>query len=228
MTIIGITGPTGAGKTTVLKEIEALGGAVIDCDAVYHEMLESDRALQESLERAFGPLRDGQGAIDRKKLGALVFGDPAKLERLNAIAQRAVVQRTRQMVKENRSRGIGLTAIDAFALLESGLADLCTTTVAVLAPAEARVARIMARGGHFGGLCLGPGEGSAAGPVLCGGLRPYPVQRLRHRGGVFPEGRGVFERDRVGRTVCARARHNKRTMRRAKRPCEIKGGLFYE
>ena len=135
MTVIGITGPTGAGKTTVLKEIEALGGAVIDCDAVYHEMLESDRALQESLERAFGPLRDGQGAIDRKKLGALVFGDPAKLERLNAIAQRAVVQRTRQMVKENRSRGIGLTAIDAFALLESGLADLCTTTVAVLAQA---------------------------------------------------------------------------------------------
>ena len=66
---------------------------------------------------------------------------------LNAIAQRAVVQRTRQMVKENRSRGIGLTAIDAFALLESGLADLCTTTVAVLAPAEARVARIMAREG---------------------------------------------------------------------------------
>ena len=52
MTVIGITGPTGAGKTTVLKEIEALGGAVIDCDAVYHEMLESDRALQESLERA--------------------------------------------------------------------------------------------------------------------------------------------------------------------------------
>lgn len=147
MTVIGITGPTGAGKTTVLKEIEALGGAVIDCDAVYHEMLESDRSLQESLERAFGPLRDGQGAIDRKKLGALVFGDPAKLERLNAIAQRAVVQRTRQMVKENRSRGIGLTAIDAFALLESGLADLCTTTVAVLAPAEARVARIMAREG---------------------------------------------------------------------------------
>ena len=147
MTVIGITGPTGAGKTTVLKEIEALGGAVIDCDAVYHEMLESDRALQENLERAFGPLRDGQGAIDRKKLGAVVFGDPAKLERLNAIALRGVVQRTRQMVKENRSRGIGLTAIDAFALLESGLADLCTTTVAVLAPAEARVARIMAREG---------------------------------------------------------------------------------
>lgn len=55
MTVIGITGPTGAGKTTVLKEIEALGGAVIDCDAVYHEMLESDRALQESLGEGLWP-----------------------------------------------------------------------------------------------------------------------------------------------------------------------------
>ena len=156
MTVIGITGPTGAGKTTVLKEIEALGGAVIDCDAVYHEMLESDRSLQESLERAFGPLRDGQGAIDRKKLGALVFGDPAKLERLNAIAQRAVVQRTRQMVKENRSRGIGLTAIDAFALLESGLADLCTPPWAERAPAVAGVARILA-GVAISAAYAGPG-----------------------------------------------------------------------
>lgn len=120
-------------------------------------MLESDRALQESLERAFGPLRDGQGAIDRKKLGALVFGDPAKLERLNAIAQRAVVQRTRQMVKENRSRGIGLTAIDAFALLESGLADLCTTTVAVLARPEARGGAHHGPGRAFRRTMPGPG-----------------------------------------------------------------------
>lgn len=66
MTVIGITGPTGAGKTTVLKEIEALGGAVIDCDAVYHEMLESDRSLQESLGEGFGPLRDGQGPLTEK------------------------------------------------------------------------------------------------------------------------------------------------------------------
>lgn len=61
MTVIGHHRPTGAGKTTVLKEIEALGGAVIDCDAVYHEMLESDRALQETGRWAFGPLRDGPG-----------------------------------------------------------------------------------------------------------------------------------------------------------------------
>ena len=52
MTIIGITGPTGAGKTTLLDQVEALGGAVIDCDQVYHELLESDATLQSKLEAA--------------------------------------------------------------------------------------------------------------------------------------------------------------------------------
>ena len=79
MILIGITGPTGAGKTTLLREVEALGGAVIDCDVVYHELLEGDRLLQCELERRFGPLRGEDGAIDRKRLGAIVFGDPEKL-----------------------------------------------------------------------------------------------------------------------------------------------------
>lgn len=79
MTVIGITGPTGAGKTTLLREVEKLGGGVIDCDAVYHELLERDAALQDRLEQAFGPLRNESGAIDRKKLGAVVFHDPETL-----------------------------------------------------------------------------------------------------------------------------------------------------
>ena len=96
--IIGITGPTGAGKTTALNEVEKLGGAVIDCDAVYHELLESDIALQSKLEELFGPLRGEDGTIDRKKLGAIVFGDPEKLELLNTVAQRATVAKTRELV----------------------------------------------------------------------------------------------------------------------------------
>ncbi len=147
MTVLGITGPTGAGKTTLLKEVEKLGGAVIDCDVVYHDLLERDSALQHSLEKTFGPLRDESGAIDRKKLGTIVFGDPEKLRQLNIIAQTATVRRTQELLEGYRRKGIALAAIDAIALLESPLAKLCDVTLAVVAPAEIRVKRIMDREG---------------------------------------------------------------------------------
>ena len=147
MTILGITGPTGAGKTTLLREVEKLGGGVIDCDAVYHELLKSDSTLQNRLERKFGPLRDEAGAIDRKKLGAVVFHDPEKLDTLNAIAWEAVVARTRVLAEEYQKQGRALVSIDAIALLECPIKELCKLTVAVLAPPEVRVRRIMAREG---------------------------------------------------------------------------------
>lgn len=144
---IGITGPTGAGKTTLLQEVEKLGGAVIDCDAVYHEMLKSDIPLQDALEKEFGPLRDKSGSIDRKKLGSIVFDDRSKLEALNAIAWKGITQRVRGILEECGQQGRTLAAIDAIALLESPLKELCQLTVAVLAPPEVRVKRIMAREG---------------------------------------------------------------------------------
>ena len=147
MRILGITGPTGAGKTTLLREVEKLGGGVIDCDAVYHELLKSDTTLQNRLEQAFGPLRDQAGAIDRKKLGAVVFHDPEKLETLNAIAWEAVVARTGELAEAYREQGRALVAVDAIALLECPLKELCQLTVAVLASPEVRVRRIMAREG---------------------------------------------------------------------------------
>lgn len=147
MRVIGITGPTGAGKTTLLREVERLGGAVIDCDLVYHQLLKSDTALQEKLEKEFGEIRDDSGGIDRKKLGALVFSDPEKLECLNRIAQLATVNKSRQVLEQLRAQGTALAAIDAIALLESSLHGLCDVTVAVVAPREVRVERIMAREG---------------------------------------------------------------------------------
>lgn len=147
MTVIGITGPTGAGKTTLLEEVGNLAGGVIDCDEMYHGMLEYGTVLPDQLEKAFGPLRDSGGKIDRKKLGGIVFGDPDKLERLNAITQKAVASCARELIEEYRKQGRVLTAVDAIALLESPLREVCDITVAVLAPPEVRVRRIMAREG---------------------------------------------------------------------------------
>ena len=147
MTIIGITGPTGAGKTTALNELEKLGGVIIDCDAVYHELLKSDLTLQGELQSRFGVLTDENGVFDRKKLGGVVFHDPAALADLNAIAHRHVVDAVKVILAQAEQEKIPAAAIDAIALFESGLADLCQATVAITAPADIRVERIMAREG---------------------------------------------------------------------------------
>ena len=82
MTVIGITGPTGAGKTTVLSVLRDMGGAVADCDAVYHELLRTSAPLREELRSRFGgAIFDKAGDLRRKELGTVVFGDPAALAR---------------------------------------------------------------------------------------------------------------------------------------------------
>ena len=147
MTIIGITGPTGAGKTTALLELEKLGGAIVDCDAVYHELLKSDVALQCELEREFGPLKDEQNRFDRKKLGGVVFRDPVALERLNDIVWPYIGRAVDQQLEQARLLGKSCAAVDGITLIESGLAGRCDTTVAVLASVEERVRRICQREG---------------------------------------------------------------------------------
>ena len=67
MTVIGITGPTGAGKTTVLNVLSAMGGAVADCDAVYHNLLLTSRPMRDELKNRFGPqIFDENGYLLRK------------------------------------------------------------------------------------------------------------------------------------------------------------------
>ena len=140
--IIGITGGTGCGKTTLLEAIEAAGGLVLDCDAIYHELLRSDKEMLAAIENRF-PGTVENGALQRKKLGAIVFADDAALADLNRITHSAVKREVlRRLERENT-----LVAIDAIGLFEGGLAELCDMTVAVCAPVEMRVQRIMLRDG---------------------------------------------------------------------------------
>ena len=139
--VIGITGGTGAGKTSALQALEALGGTVLDCDAVYHQALREDEALRSRIRDAFGEVFRGT-ELDRQKLGNIVFSDPAALERLNAIVYEFLPPELMR-----RAAGQSLVGLDAINLVESGLDRLCACTVAVLAPAEDRVRRIMARDG---------------------------------------------------------------------------------
>ena len=147
MTVIGITGPTGAGKTTVLNVLKELGGCILDADAVYHELLESDLTLRSDLEERFGPLTREDGSFDRKKLGGIVFHDRLALNDLNNIAHRRVGLELGRRLWLAKKGGVQAAAIDAIALFESGVSELCHVTLAVLAPPEVRVRRIMAREG---------------------------------------------------------------------------------
>ena len=139
--IIGITGGTGCGKTTLLRELEKLGALVLDCDKIYHELLKTDAALLSAIgERFPGTVVDG--ALQRKRLGAIVFADEAALADLNDITHAAVKAEVLR-----RLEGAELAAIDAIGLFEGGLAALCDVTVAVTAPLEDRIRRLTAREG---------------------------------------------------------------------------------
>ena len=138
--VIGLTGGTGSGKTTALQVLQEMGAQCFDADAVYHQLLQTDAELLAAIEAAF-PGTVEQGALQRKKLGAQVFGDPEKLKLLSSITQPRVVQAIRDQLHP------GLAVIDAIGLMESGLDALCDHTVAVTAPKEAQIARIMAREG---------------------------------------------------------------------------------
>ena len=140
--ILGITGGTGCGKTTLLQLIRQRGGLVLDCDEIYHQLLISDQALLEALHQRF-PLAFSDGSFDRKKLGSIVFADAQALEDLNTITHSAV----RQEVERRLEDAPALAAIDAIGLFESGLNRLCDLTVAVTAPEEIRVQRLVQRDG---------------------------------------------------------------------------------
>lgn len=147
-TIIGLTGPTGAGKTTVLHVLEGMGAAVLDADAIYHDLTVSSQPMRQALQERFGPdIYDDQGVLLRKQLGARVFGDAQALEDLNAITHRYIQLEIQRRLDQAQAEGKQVAVVDAIALIESGVADICHITVAVVAKAETRIGRIMARDG---------------------------------------------------------------------------------
>ena len=143
--IIGITGGTGCGKTTLLNLIRQQGGLILDCDAIYHQLLRSDTSLLAAIEDRF-PGTVQAGELDRKGLGSIVFADKKALQYLNRITHSAVKAEVLRQLETKPA----LAAIDAIGLFEGGLAPLCDVTVAVTAPKEARIARLMARDGISG------------------------------------------------------------------------------
>ena len=144
LTIIGITGGTGCGKTTALEVLKSMGGLIIDCDAVYHDLLQNSDELIAELDARF-PGAIPAGTHDTKALGEIVFSNPEELRALNAITHRYVgIEMNRQLTQWAKN-GNKIAAIDAIALIESGVSNFCRTTVGIIAPRQTRIERLMQR-----------------------------------------------------------------------------------
>ncbi len=147
MTVVGLTGGTGCGKTTAMDAVTALGGLAIDCDEVYHTLGETSESLREQLIARFGPACYATGVLNTKPIGEIVFHDPEALLELNTITHAAVREEVNRRLDEWAMAGGTLAAVDAIALFESGLSEDCDFAVGITAPFAQRMARIMARDG---------------------------------------------------------------------------------
>jgi dephospho-CoA kinase len=106
MLTIGVTGGIGSGKTTVTKFLTELGAPIIDADKVGHAIYAPGGPAHNDVIAAFGQgILAPDGAIDRKKLGPIVFADPAALKRLNAIVHPKMFARMREMIDDLRAGG---------------------------------------------------------------------------------------------------------------------------
>lgn len=143
--VIGLTGPTGAGKSTVAAEWRMLGCAVIDADRIAREATERPDCITALAAEFGGGILEKSGALNRQQLARTAFSSPEKTARLNAIVHPRVLEEVLRRIEAARKSGAAAIVLDVPLLFESGSDRLCDVTVAVLAPQEVRLARIMRR-----------------------------------------------------------------------------------
>ena len=146
--VIGLTGQTGAGKSTVRKLLKAKGAAVIDADSVAHEVADNSLScLTDIVEHFSCMVLDEKGKLNRRALGRIVFSDRKKLALLNRIMFPYIVSAIKGQVTAYEQAGAQIIVIDGATLIESGCAKMCSVLVSVTADEETRLTRIIHRDG---------------------------------------------------------------------------------
>lgn len=142
--VIGLTGGSGSGKSSVAAALEKAGARVIDCDKIAHENMRKGGIAYGEIVSAFGnDILLENGEINRKKLGSIVFSDKTQLEVLNKITHKHILDRVKELV----CQGGDTVVIDAPLLRQTGLDRLCDEVWITDAPYDVRVQRIMERDG---------------------------------------------------------------------------------
>jgi len=148
MLVIGLTGGIGSGKSTVSDMLRAKGAAVVYADLVGHEVYRPGTAVWDEVVAAFGSdVLTADQEIDRRKLGSIVFADPAARRRLNAITHPPMRRLMAERLDDLRRQGMHVAVLEAALLIEAGWVDLADEVwLTLVAPAEA-AQRLMARSG---------------------------------------------------------------------------------
>lgn len=148
MLVIGLTGPSGAGKGEVARHFSAHGLPVINADEIYHDLLIPPSPCLDALVEHFGQqILQADGTLNRAALSATVFSDREKLKALNHIAHRFVMEAVRRDLEAYREQGVLAAVLDAPQLFEAGAEAECNIVVAVLAERALRIRRIIQRDG---------------------------------------------------------------------------------
>ncbi len=145
--VIGLTGPTGAGKSTAAAEFARLGARVVDCDRLGRELLGSPECVRLLCEAYGDGILGPDGNISRPRLAERAFSSPGASARLNEITHPLIRREMDARIARWLGEGAPAVVVDAALLFESGADASCTVTVAVSAPDEVRLRRIMARDG---------------------------------------------------------------------------------
>lgn len=148
MRVIGLTGKTGAGKSTVAAFLKKKGCFIIDGDKIARDILLPGEPAVKELAAAFGKdilLPDGN--VDRKMLAARAFKSRESTDKLNAVTHPRITDRFVADINKAEKDGYSVAVIDAAALLESDCKKLCSYFVVVTAPEETRLKRILKRDG---------------------------------------------------------------------------------
>lgn len=141
MKIIGITGGSGAGKTTITKYLKKYGAEILDADITAREVVKKGMPALKEIENEWENVVKNE-ELDRRALAKIVFNDEVALHKLNAITHKYIIEEIKKKIKNSQA---DIFVIDAIALFESGLSDLCDVTLCVLADKDVRIKRIMAR-----------------------------------------------------------------------------------
>jgi dephospho-CoA kinase len=149
MKIIGLTGGTGSGKSTLSKIFMEYGAYIIDADIIARKVVEKGTDCLKELTNNYGKeILLNDGSLNRKKLGSIVFSDEKKLKLLNNITHKYITKEINFIIESIKSKNKNeLIVIDAAVLIEAGLNEMCDFVIVVYADENLRLERVKERDG---------------------------------------------------------------------------------